>query len=121
MDENPRYVFFRLIDGEGPIGAAGVPLTAGRSLAVDPRFVPLGIPLWLDTSEPDGRPLRRLMVAQDSGTAIKGPVRGDVYWGSGEAAFAKAGRMRSRGSYYLLLPRQRSGPVALAAAAEQKL
>ena len=121
MAENPRYVFFRLIDGEGPIGAAGVPLTAGRSLAVDPHFVPLGVPLWLDTSDPDGRPLRRLMVAQDSGAAIKGPVRGDVYWGAGEAAFDKAGRMKSRGSYYLLLPRQRSGPVALAAAAEQKL
>jgi membrane-bound lytic murein transglycosylase A len=119
MAENPRYVFFRLVDGEGPIGAAGVPLTAGRSLAVDPRFVPLGVPLWLDTSEPDGRPLRRLMVAQDVGSAIKGPVRGDVYWGAGEAAFDKAGRMKSSGCYYLLLPRERTGPVALAATDQQ--
>jgi membrane-bound lytic murein transglycosylase A len=115
MAENPRYVFFRFLDGDGPVGAAGVSLTPGRSLAVDPRFVPLGVPLWLDSSEPDGRPLRRLMIAQDSGAAIKGPVRGDVFWGAGEAAFEKAGRMKSSGSYYLLLPRQRSGPVALVA------
>ncbi len=113
MAENPRYVFFRILDGDGPVGAAGVPLTPGRSLAVDPHFVPLGVPLWLDSSDPDGRPLRRLMVAQDSGAAIKGPVRGDVYWGAGEAAFDKAGRMKSPGTYYLLLPRERSGPVAL--------
>lgn len=114
MAENPRYVFFRFINGEGPVGAAGIPLTPGRSLAVDPRFIPLGVPLWLDTLEPDGSPLQRVMIAQDSGAAIKGPVRGDVYWGTGEDAFAKAGRMKSRGTYYLLLPRQRSGPVAAA-------
>jgi membrane-bound lytic murein transglycosylase A len=113
MAENPRYVFFRFLDSDGPVGAAGVPLTPGRSLAVDPHFVPLGVPLWLDSSDPDGHPLRRLMIAQDSGAAIKGPVRGDVYWGPGEAAFDKAGRMKSLGSYYLLLPRERSGPVAL--------
>jgi membrane-bound lytic murein transglycosylase A len=112
MVENPRYVFFRLIDGDAPIGAAGVPLTVGRSLAVDPRFVPLGVPLWVDTRDPDGVPLRRLMVAQDSGAAITGPVRGDVFWGAGEQAFDQAGRMNSRGSYYLLLPRRRSGLVA---------
>ncbi|MBF0129642.1 MAG: murein transglycosylase A, partial [Alphaproteobacteria bacterium] len=74
--ENPRYIFFRLISGEGPIGAQGVALTPGRSLAVDPKFVPLGVPLWLDTTEPGGGPLRRLVMAQDSGGAIKGPVRG---------------------------------------------
>jgi membrane-bound lytic murein transglycosylase A len=113
MAENPRYVFFRFLNGDGPVGASGVTLTPGRSLAVDPRFVPLGVPLWLDSSEPDGRPLRRLMIAQDSGAAIKGPVRGDVFWGAGEVAFDKAGRMKSPGSYYLLLPRVRSGPVAL--------
>ncbi|PKU21761.1 murein transglycosylase A [Telmatospirillum siberiense] len=119
MAENPRYVFFRFLDADGPVGAAGVPLTAGRSLAVDPHFVPLGVPLWLDSVEPDGQPLRRLMVAQDSGAAIKGPVRGDVYWGPGEAAFDKAGRMKSQGCYYLLLPRERSGPVALAKEPDQ--
>jgi membrane-bound lytic murein transglycosylase A len=114
MAENPRYVFFRFLGGDGPVGAAGVPLTPGRSLAIDPHFVPLGVPLWLDSVDPDGLPLRRLMIAQDSGAAIKGPVRGDLFWGAGEAAFDKAGRMKSSGSYYLLLPRERSGPVALA-------
>lgn len=112
MDENPRYVFFRMLNGDGPVGAMGVPLTAGRSLAVDTHYIPLGLPLWLDTTDPTGRPLRRLMVAQDTGKAITGPVRGDFYWGPGESAFDNAGRMNSRGGYYLLLPRQRSMPVA---------
>ncbi len=104
---NRRYIFFREIKGDGPIGAAGVVLTAGRSLAVDTRFLPLGLPLWLDTYEPgsDARPLRRLMMAQDTGNAIRSPVRGDFFWGFGDAALESAGRMRSRGSYYLLLPR----------------
>lgn len=109
MHRNERFIFFRLIDGEGPIGAQGVPLTAGRSLAVDPAFLPLGVPLWLDTTWPAReRPLRRLMVAQDTGSAIKGPVRGDFFWGSGEAALEEAGRMKQRGRYWLLLPK----PVA---------
>ena len=73
------------------------------------------MPLWLDTTTPDGKPLRRLMVAQDAGAAIKGPVRGDIFWGTGAAAFAEAGRMKSPGALYLLLPRQRNGQVALAA------
>ena len=117
MAENPRYVFFRLVPGDGPVGAFSVVLTPGRSLAVDPRFVPLGVPLWLDSSDPDGLKLQRLMVAQDSGAAIKGAVRGDFFWGGGEQAFDKAGRMNSRGAYYLLLPNQRSGPLADADAA----
>ncbi len=112
MAENPRYVFFRPISGEGPIGAFSVPLTAGRSLAVDPKFIPLGVPVWLDSVDPDGIPLKRLMVAQDTGSAIKGVVRGDVFWGAGDAAFDKAGRMKSRGFYYVLLPAQRTSPVA---------
>jgi len=108
---NPRYIFFRIIDdlpGEaGPPGAQGVPLTAGRSLAVDVRYVPLGLPVWLDTvwpNEPE-RPLRRLMVAQDTGGAIKGEVRGDFFWGTGASALAQAGKMKSRGRYFLLLPK----------------
>jgi len=112
MAENERYVFFRLLAGEGPVGAFNVPLTAGRSLAVDPKFVPLGVPVWLDTIDPDGVKLQKLTVAQDTGKAIKGAVRADIFWGSGEAAFDKAGRMNSRGVYYVLLPAQRSGPVA---------
>jgi membrane-bound lytic murein transglycosylase A len=105
MRRNPRFIFFRKIDGPGPIGAQGVALTAGRSLAVDPAFMPLGAPVFLDTTHPvTGAPLQRLMVAQDTGSAIKGPVRGDFFWGSGEPALAKAGRMKQRGRYYLLLP-----------------
>jgi membrane-bound lytic murein transglycosylase A len=113
MAENPRYVFFRIIPGEAPIGSAGVPLTAGRSLAVDPHFIPLGVPLWLSSVDPDGIPLERLVIAQDTGAAIKGPVRGDLFWGAGDAAFDKAGRMKSQGRYFLLLPRTQSRPVAL--------
>lgn len=107
---NPRYIFFRVLDGippeAGPIGAQGVPLTPGRSLAVDRRYIPLGLPVWLDTTWPSepGRPLRRLVVAQDAGGAIKGVVRGDFFWGYGDAALAYAGKMKSRGRYYLLLP-----------------
>jgi membrane-bound lytic murein transglycosylase A len=105
MRRNPRFIFFRKIDGPGPIGAQGVALTAGRSLAVDPAFMPLGAPVFLDTTDPVTRePLQRLMVAQDTGSAIKGPVRGDFFWGSGEPALAKAGRMKQQGRYYLLLP-----------------
>jgi membrane-bound lytic murein transglycosylase A len=106
MALNTRYIFFQLIKGEGPIGAQGVPLTAGRSLAVDTSFIPLGIPIFLDTTWPGtSTPLRRLMVAQDTGSAIKGPVRGDFFWGAGEAALEYAGRMKQPGSYYLFLPK----------------
>lgn len=112
MAQNPRYVFYRPIGGDGPIGSEGVPLTPERSLAVDTRFIPLGVPLFLDTVEPSGKPLRRLMVAQDTGTAIKGVVRGDFFWGAGEAAFEKAGRMKSTGRYWIMLPRSRSPRLA---------
>ena len=106
MRRNARYIFFRWIEGEGPIGAQGVPLTPRRSIAVDPRFVPYGLPVYLDTTWPgEARPLRRLMVAQDTGAAIKGPLRADFYWGSGEPALAYAGGMKQRGRFYLLLPR----------------
>ena len=115
MHENSSYVFFRWLEearaADGPVGTQGVVLTAGRSLAVDRRFVPMTVPIWLDVAAPDpdsakaDRPLRRLMVAQDTGTAIRGPVRGDVYWGTGDEAGAVAGRMKHEGRYWLLLPR----------------
>ena len=112
LAENPRYIFFREIPGDGPIGAQGVVLTPRRSLAVDRRYIPLGVPLWLDTVWPSGGklPLRRLMVAQDTGSAIKGPIRGDFFWGYGQDALAEAGRMKSRGNYYLLLPKLTEPP-----------
>ena len=115
MHENASYVFFRWLEdeqaAEGPVGAQGVPLTAGRSLAVDRRFVPMTVPIWLESAAPDpdpareDRPLRRLMVAQDTGGAIRGPVRGDVFWGTGAEAGAVAGRMKHEGRYWLFLPR----------------
>ncbi len=84
---NDRYIFFRVIEGDGPIGSQGVALTPGRSLAIDPAFIPLGAPLFLETTWPGSeRPLRRLVVAQDTGSAIKGPRRLDLYFDShGEA------------------------------------
>lgn len=108
MRMNGSYVFFRLIDGEGPIGAQGVALTPGRSVAVDPSFVPYGVPVWLETTDPllGGTPLRRLVVAQDTGGAIKGPIRGDLFWGSDETAAAGAGLMKQDGRWFLLLPRR---------------
>jgi len=116
MNKNERYVFFQEIadQGMGPRGALGVPLTPGRSLAVDPEFVPLGAPVWLDTTWPadngasgpkKGDSLRRLMMAQDIGSAIKGPARGDVFWGSGARALEFAGPMRAAGRYFILLPK----------------
>ena len=104
MDENPSYVFFREISGDGPLGAQGVALTAERSLAVDRDFVPLGVPIWLD-ADLAGEKLQRLLVAQDTGGAIRGPVRGDVFWGFGPEAEARAGTMKAAGEYYLLLPK----------------
>lgn len=113
MWRNPRYIFFRELTGEGPIGAQGVALTPKRSLAIDPAFIPLGVPIWLDTTWPgDDKPLRRLVVAQDTGAAIKGPVRGDFYWGSGAAALEHAGRMNQKGAFYLLLPKPLAERIA---------
>jgi membrane-bound lytic murein transglycosylase A len=114
MDQNPSYVFFREQPGDGPIGSEGVVLSPGRSLAVDRNFVPLGVPVYL-AADGNNLPLRRLMVAQDTGGAITGPVRGDVFWGFGPDAEAKAGAMRARGSYFLLLPKTVVPPRALMA------
>ena len=112
MHNNPSYIFFQLqneIDpDDGPLGAQSVPLTAGHSLAIDRAHLPLGVPIWLETTKPeaDGEtPYHRLMVAQDVGGAIKGPVRGDVYWGAGQQALETAGRMKSTGRYFILLPK----------------
>ena len=111
MATNPSYVFFREIRGEGPVGAQGVALTTERSLAVDRLHLPLGVPVWLDAmtpaADPEAADERRqwLLVAQDTGGAIRGAVRGDVYWGSGERAKSIAGRMAHRGRYWALVPR----------------
>ncbi|GAC1410651.1 MAG: hypothetical protein NVSMB6_11300 [Burkholderiaceae bacterium] len=106
-NRDPSYVFFRAIpDNEyGPIGALGVPLTAGRSVAVDPRTTPLGAPVFISTKDPERKEvLNRLMIAQDTGGAIRGAVRADYFWGFGEKAFHQAIRMKEGGQMWLLLP-----------------
>jgi len=108
MNGNPSYVFFKELpnDLSGPIGTLGVPLTAERSIAVDQRVIPMGVPVYLSTTFPaTERPLNRLMVAQDTGGAINGAVRADFYWGFGDAAGSQAGRMKQQGRMWVLLPR----------------
>jgi len=109
LHRNPRYVFFKEAAADpnvGPVGALSVPLTPGRSIAVDPAFVALGLPVWLDTTEPvTNAPLRRLVVAQDKGSAIKGSGRVDLFWGAGDQAEAMAGPMRQQGTYWVIVPR----------------
>ena len=108
LEHNASYVFFRELASNlpGPLGALGVPITAGRSLAVDRRFIPLGAPVYLATTWPHARqPLRRLMMAQDTGAAIRGGVRGDYFWGFGERAGLLAGRMRQSGRMWILAPK----------------
>ncbi len=127
LNANPRYVFFReepLPDPTlGPRGAQGVPLTPGRSIAVDPRAVPYGTPVWLDTTEPapwvaglgaagnaaSARPLQRLVVAQDTGSAITGAVRADYFWGWGDGADEAAGRMKQPLRMWVLWPKGAAG------------
>jgi membrane-bound lytic murein transglycosylase A len=109
--EDPSYVFFHEVKGDAPIGAEKIVLTPARSLAVDRTYIPLGAPIWLDADEQfvPNMSVRRLVVAQDTGGAIKGPVRGDLFWGAGRAAGDRAGEMDARGRYYLLLPRGLAG------------
>lgn len=114
MNANPSYVFFRTVPGLSPAlgapGALGVALTPERSLAVDRRFLPMGAPVFVATSNPlDGSAWQHLLLAQDRGGAIKGPVRGDIFFGWGSQAEAMAGKMQQPGTAYLLLPRAAPG------------
>ncbi|PKO37176.1 MAG: murein transglycosylase [Betaproteobacteria bacterium HGW-Betaproteobacteria-6] len=107
LNTNPSYVFFREVPNsqDGPIGALGVPLTAERSIAIDPRSVPLGSPVFLATTRPNsGIAMNRLVMAQDTGGAIKGAVRADFFWGFGKEAGELAGRMKQSGRMWVLLP-----------------
>lgn len=111
MQENASYVFFRLVEGDGPLGTMGVVLSPGRSLAVDQYKLPLGAPVFLAGTYPDPaaperdvRKLERLMIAQDTGGAIRGGLRGDVFWGLGEEAEVIAGHMNNPSRFFLLLP-----------------
>jgi len=106
LNSNPSYVFFTLRENanENARGSLNVPLTQERSIAVDRNVIPLGTPVWLDTTLPDGSDFKRLMVAQDTGGAISGHVRADVFFGQGDAAEQLAGEMNQTGSMYALLP-----------------
>ncbi|MDR0564414.1 MAG: murein transglycosylase A [Azoarcus sp.] len=107
LNSNPRYVFFRELPiSGGPVGALGVPLHAGRSIAVDPSHIPLGAPVFLATTQPlSEEPLNRLVMAQDTGSAVKGAVRADFFWGFGSQAGEQAGRMRQQGKIWILRPK----------------
>jgi membrane-bound lytic murein transglycosylase A len=111
MARNPSYIFFRRLDlppEAGPIGTLGAPLTPMRSIAVDRTQVPLGLPVWVAGTDPlTGAPLRRLTVAQDTGGAIRGPARADLFTGWGTEAAERAGRMRDPAALFLLVPRER--------------
>ncbi|WP_081885065.1 murein transglycosylase A [Paraburkholderia kururiensis] len=122
LDTNPRFVFFREMPSsqgmaqggaDGPVGALGVPLTPERSIAVDPSSIPLGTPVFLQTTRPmTNAPLNRLVFAQDTGTAIKGGVRADYFWGLGDEAGDLAGRMKQTGRMWLLFPNPDAAAVA---------
>jgi peptidoglycan lytic transglycosylase A len=110
IEMNESYVFFREYKGEGPIGSQGVSLSAERSIAVDRAYIPMGAPVWISTNYPErgstSTPLSKLVVAQDTGGAIKGPTRADIFFGFGDRAEKNAWHMNDGGSYYILLPRQ---------------
>lgn len=115
LNANPSAVFFRaesIVDpAQGPKGSLQVPLTPGRSIAIDPSMIPLGAPMFLATTYPESeRPLQRLVLAQDTGGAIRGAIRADLFWGFGAAAGDAAGRMRQQGSLWLLLPKGMATP-----------
>ena len=119
MARNRSFIFFREAAvedaGLGPIAAAKVPLTAGRSLAVDRLLWSFHTPVWIETTLPDvaaERSFRRLMVAQDTGSAIVGPARGDIFFGSGEGAGALAGAMQAAGRFVVLVPRGQAETIA---------
>ena len=113
MRKNKSFIFFKVSKNAGPTGSQGVILTATRSLAIDREFYPMGLPVWLNTTVPGSREkMQRLMVTQDTGAAIKGPVRADFFWGNGQQAAINAGLMKQRGEMYLLLPKSAArGPV----------
>lgn len=109
LNQNKSFVFFNHLKTDAALGAQGVELTPGYSLAVDPKWIPYGTPAWLSTTTPiensqNKEPFNRLMIAQDTGGAIRGTVRGDVFWGAGEKAYYMANHMQEKGRYWLLLP-----------------
>ena len=105
LNQNESYVFFQK-SNQGATGSLGTPLTAKRNIAVDRSVIPLGMPVFLNTTNPvDKKPINQLMVAADVGGAIKGKVRADFFWGFGDSAFDYAGRMKEKGKMYVLMPK----------------
>ncbi len=102
---NPSYIFFRTLEGEGPIGAQGIALTPLGSIAVDKRFIPYGSPLWVNTTTDGETPFSLLATAQDTGGAIKGVIRGDIFFGYGKEAQHGASGMKHAGTAHILLPK----------------
>jgi membrane-bound lytic murein transglycosylase A len=117
LELDPSFVFFKKLSTQQPLGSMGLPLLPSRSLAVDADYITLGLPLWVSTYLPElnqkniqhGATWQHLMVAQDTGGAIQGVVRGDIFWGSGAQAQWLAGHMQSSGQYWVLLPKNASG------------
>ncbi len=109
LNANPSYVFFKELPAglPGPLGALGVPIIEERSVAIDPKFIPLGAPVFLSSTYPNSnKALNKLVLAQDTGGAIKGGVRADFFWGSGEDAAKQAGAMKQIGRIWVLLPKE---------------
>ena len=110
IERNQSYVFFRKINGDGPIGAQGIPLISERSIALDKAIYPYGTPVWIDTSLPKtrnytDRKYRRLFITQDTGGAIKGAIRGDIFFGHGKRGEELACYMNNKGRQYALFPK----------------
>ena len=114
MEQNPSYIYFKqrenITQTQGPIGAQTVPLTPNHSLAVDKRFYGYGIPMWVETNLPNGKPFHQLAVAQDTGGAIRGAIRADIFYGRGTKAETVAGYMNQRGNVWILLPKTLAVP-----------
>jgi membrane-bound lytic murein transglycosylase A len=102
MQENSSYIFFRVLNGPGPLGALGVPVTARATVAADPNFIPLGAPVFLALDRPE---VWGIWVAQDTGGAIKGANRVDTFWGAGDDARSIAGGMSAKGQALILIPK----------------
>jgi membrane-bound lytic murein transglycosylase A len=122
LGSNPSYVFFTLRpdSDEGPRGSLNVPLTAGYSVAIDRKVIPLGSLLWLSSTRPDGTALTRPVAAQDTGGAIAGEVRADMFWGTGDAAGELAGNMKQQGQIWMLWPKNAPLPNATVPATASK-
>jgi peptidoglycan lytic transglycosylase A len=117
LNRNESFVFFQIAAGDGPVGSAGAVLTPMRSLAVDPAHIALGLPVWVETTLPDraqplakGAPFHHLLVAEDTGGAIKGAMRGDLFFGFGADAQWQAGRMKNPARFFVLLPKEGKAP-----------